>query len=280
MGEMTAAIAGRIADLIAANDAALGPILMLTVCGLLVGLGRGFRGRLAPSSALSAQLAGLLTGLVVVALQVSQHGWMVNVDESVAAWLVRHRTPGIDQFALAVTNAFGPIETACLAIVLAVVAVVRFRSYLAGLVVIGTVGVASGLCVVLKLMMARSRPPVGIQETLEVDYSFPSGHVTGTVALVTVAVIVIGARRSATVIRFLMAAAGVVAVAVALSRLYLGVHWLTDVVAGALLALSVVAVVETALHGRIYAARDQDDRREGDRPPRPLSVVSATSRLT
>ena len=56
--------------------------------------------------------------------------------------------------------------------------------------VVAAVGGASALCTALKLHGAR-RPPIGIQETLETDYSFPSGHVTGTVALCGMLVVVV-----------------------------------------------------------------------------------------
>ena len=61
-------------------------------------------------------------------------------------WLVGHRFPAADQVALAVTDVFGPAETAGAAILLGVVTALKFRSYLSGLVVIVTVGGVSALC--------------------------------------------------------------------------------------------------------------------------------------
>ena len=50
------------------------------------------------------------------------------------------------------------------------------------------------ICWLIKLLVARARPPLTLQETLETDYSLPSGHVTGTVALVgIIAALVVGA---------------------------------------------------------------------------------------
>lgn len=191
----------------------------------------------------------LLAALAVLALQVGDTGWLVELDNAVTNWLVGHRIPVADQVALAVTNVFGPAEIASATVLLAAVPLVRFRSYLGGLTVIVTVGGASALCVALKLSVGRGRPPIGIRETLETDYSFPSGHVTGAGALLGMFAVVLGITRSEAVKRWLTGVAAVFVTAVAASRLYLGVHWLTDVLAGALLAAAAVVVGATTLHG-------------------------------
>jgi undecaprenyl-diphosphatase len=246
---MTTAIGAVMADGIAADSEAAGSILVLMVCAGALGIGWRYRDRMTRWWSTSVRVAGLLMGLVVVALQVSQHGWLVDVDNAVIAWMVGHRNPVADHIALTVTNAFGPAETACAAVLVAILAAVRFRSGVSGLTVIAAVGGASALCTALKLLLARARPPIGIQETLETDYSFPSGHVTGTVALFGMLVVVVGMHRRDAVNACLTCTAVMVVAAVASSRLYLGVHWLTDVVAGVLLGSAVVAIGATALRG-------------------------------
>ncbi len=245
---MTGAFDIWLSKLIAANSAAAGPILLLAVCAVVVGLGWAYRDRITRWWSTSLRVAGLLTALVVVTLQVSWDGWLVDVDNVVTAALVGHRTPFADQVAVSVTEAFGPPETACAAVLVAVVAVVKFRSFLSGLTILLTVGGASASCTAMKLLLARSRPPIRIQETLETDYSFPSGHVTGTVALVGILVVVAGMHKSAAIRGGLACAAVVIVAAVAMSRLYLGVHWLTDVLAGMLLGTVAVEIGAAMLH--------------------------------
>jgi membrane-associated phospholipid phosphatase len=183
-----------------------------------------------------------LVGLALVLWQVSRKGWLVDIDGAVTGWLIGHRTAALDQIALIVTDAFGPVEAACFAVLVGVVAGWRFRSYLSGLVVVIAVGGAGAACTVIKALLHRSRPPAGIQETLETDYSMPSGHVTGTVVVVGMLVAVAGLQRTAVVRGWLTFFAVLVVAAVALSRLYLGVHWLTDVVAALLLGCAVVEI--------------------------------------
>ena len=192
--------------------------------------------------------AGSALALVVLALQVSHGGWLTDVDRSVTAWTIAHRSPVGGHVAVAVTNLFGPVETVGAAVIVAVLVGWWLRSLPAGLTIVAAVGGASVTGWLIKLLVARARPPVLIQETVETDYSFPSGHVTGTAAVmgITAAVLVVGRSRAFRAL--LTAVAAVVVCAVAASRVYLGVHWLTDVVAGALLGAMAVTIAAPSLH--------------------------------
>jgi undecaprenyl-diphosphatase len=114
--------------------------------------------------------------------------------------------------------------------------------------VIATVGadLAIGL---LKGAYDRPRPPDSL--VLTTGFSFPSGHAMATAVTVVALVIVLlppGPDRRIWEIR-----AGIAAFAMALSRTYLGAHWLSDVVAGALLGAATavaVATVVSSLRGR------------------------------
>src|SRR3546814_9334652 len=76
----------------------------------------------------------------------------------------------------------------------------------------------------------------------------PSGHVTCTASLLLMLALIAGARRSRPVRALLLVIAVTLTVAVACTRMYLGVHWLTDVGAGALLAAGAVTLGSYALH--------------------------------
>ncbi len=91
---------------------------------------------------------------------------------------------------------------------------------------------------VLKVVFQRPRPflvdeaIVNIRPQTAGGYAFPSGHTQG--AATVFGGVAIWLKR-----RWLTIASAVIIVMVALSRMYLGVHYLTDVVAGALLALGI-----------------------------------------
>ncbi len=83
--------------------------------------------------------------------------------------------------------------------------------------------------------VARPRPPVADFATDASRWSFPSGHTTTaalTAGLVVAALLIRGSRR----LPLALALLGGWAVAVGLTRVYLGVHWVTDVLGGWLFA--------------------------------------------
>jgi len=85
----------------------------------------------------------------------------------------------------------------------------------------------------LKALYARPRPPDGILETT--SFSFPSGHaIAGAVTAVGLVIVLLppGSKRWSWEVR-----AAIFASLMALSRTYLSMHWLSDVVAGALLGV-------------------------------------------
>ena len=110
-----------------------------------------------------------------------------------------------------------------------------------------------GLETILKLVFHRSRPNIVVPFERDVTYAFPSGHATmATVFFGGLAALVfhLTPRR---IFRALAVVAAALAIgAVALSRIYLGVHWLTDVAAGILVGLFWVVVSAT---GTEYFAR-------------------------
>jgi membrane-associated phospholipid phosphatase len=93
--------------------------------------------------------------------------------------------------------------------------------------------------------IARPRPPLALRLVIAGGHSFPSGHTTSaTIGYGLLAVLVIrlwpGNRRWFPVVVTLLAVG--LALAVGVSRVYLGVHWPTDVVAGWILGLTWLAL--------------------------------------
>jgi membrane-associated phospholipid phosphatase len=101
--------------------------------------------------------------------------------------------------------------------------------------------VASGAAArrVLSRVIARQRPPAEAWLTAPEGYSLPSKHTTVAVLAVGAGVRALGIRGLPARVATLLAAAGVGA-----SRVYLGVHWPADVVAGWLFAEGWLCLVE------------------------------------
>jgi undecaprenyl-diphosphatase len=111
-----------------------------------------------------------------------------------------------------------------------------------------TVG-ASLLISGFKRLYGRVRPPAAERLMTESNPALPSGHALGSIVVLGVlaAVVVLVTHRA--VLRIGALAAGALGVVViGVSRLYLGVHWLTDVVTGWLLGGAWLAVGVTTLY--------------------------------
>jgi undecaprenyl-diphosphatase len=107
----------------------------------------------------------------------------------------------------------------------------------------------------IKALYARPRPPVSLVETT--SFSFPSGHSVAGAAIVISLVIVLvpaGPKR-----RNLELIAAAFAVVMALSRVYLRAHWLTDVTAGAALGAAIAILTAVVVH-RVAVRRQSDAR--------------------
>lgn len=98
---------------------------------------------------------------------------------------------------------------------------------------------AFGLTVGLKEVIAIERPPPSVQYIHAGGNGIPSGHTSGAVTIygTLAALYSVGPRWA----RY--GAAAVFAVLIGLSRVVLGVHYVADVVAGAVLGLAVIAAV-------------------------------------
>jgi membrane-associated phospholipid phosphatase len=191
------------------------------------------------------QLAAPLVVLVASAftfLQLSEDyvegEWVVDVDHAVARWMREHSSaPLVD--VLDVLTVAGSVPFLAAA-VLAAASVIAVRRRLAAAVMLPLSFLGALILIkVLKSSFQRERPP--FSETG--GFSFPSGH--ALLAAVVYGAIVIAlvpelpswrARGTA------VAAAVIVFAIVCFSRVYLGVHFLTDVLAGAAAGLAWLAV--------------------------------------
>ncbi|MBT1093529.1 phosphatase PAP2 family protein [Streptomyces sp. Tu102] len=200
-------------------------------------------------------LAAVLALFVEVAdLLADRHNGLL--DHTVLNEAVEHRSTPMTAFMEAVSTA-AEIPLMAAAALVALAFAWRSRSWRPPAVSAGAGALSVVLATFVKEVAARTRPPLATAVVTESGFSFPSRHTTVATALL-LAMAYLVARRTRT--RTAQAAGWAFAVAlsvlVAASRVYLGVHWATDVTAGfALGAAAALALITADLGYGIWTGR-------------------------
>jgi membrane-associated phospholipid phosphatase len=189
--------------------------------------------------------AGLLAALAVGALtgEVLGHYGLARADAHVTAWLVAHRTDWLTNV-LRVVTWLGSLAVIIPAGALAgLFFVLRGHRLWPAVLLASTIAGATGLYNIVKHLVGRPRPPPGIWVGHFSGASFPSGHAAQSVACYLTLAVLVSVGRPLRVKIALYGAATLVVLIVGGSRIYLGAHWLTDVLCGYALGAAWVAMV-------------------------------------
>jgi membrane-associated phospholipid phosphatase len=168
-------------------------------------------------------------------------------DAQIAEWLHRHAIAPVTTAMLVVTNLHSTVAVACYTAIVAVALWIRReRRRLAAVVVCVAGGLA--LNVLMKLAFHRARPVFDQPLLTLASYSFPSGHVAGSTIFYGLGVAWVFTRTTHWRWRLLAIVGAVAMIAlVAFSRMYLGVHYLSDVGAAFAEGVAWLAICLSAL---------------------------------
>jgi membrane-associated phospholipid phosphatase len=171
----------------------------------------------------------LLVGLL--ALQVWTEGPVTRIDQQVTLWLAAHRQASLTRAMLFVSAAHQTGKLLAFAALLAAWLAIRREWRLALRLLVIPVGML--LNVALKNLFMRPRPQLDEPLVQLATFSFPSGHaVASTVFYGSLCALAFARWRGAGARAAAVAMAMLMVLLVTFSRVYLGAHYLTDVVAG------------------------------------------------
>jgi undecaprenyl-diphosphatase len=192
--------------------------------------------------ALSITITGLLAD------GAAERGDLAADDPAVTTWLVHSRTPLLSGAAQLVTTIGSEPAMAILTVLVLAWLVIAKRARASAVLFAASMGTAGALSIGLKHLMARQRPPAAdVLGPLDSSFSFPSGHTLFSTVFFGLVAGLLLTRTTGRTSRVLVVSGWVVASAlVGVTRLYLGYHWLTDVVASWALAVAVLACAAAA----------------------------------
>ncbi|MFF7706216.1 VTT domain-containing protein [Pseudomonas sp. NPDC007930] len=192
----------------------------------------------------------LVAGCSFILLLAVLLGWpyLAQLDQGLSRLIQEHRTAALDHLVVVVTR-MGDFRTQLFLGGLLVAALALMRQWRPALFAFTTLLGTALANTLLKLLFSRARPEVLLDPLT--SFSMPSGHSSGAFAFFLVLALLAGRGQPPRMRLTWTFIACIPALAIAASRIYLGAHWPTDVIAGILLAVSGVAA-SFAVSQRFY----------------------------
>lgn len=196
----------------------------------------------------------LVGGVIIVSLallgsevydDVVDSAGLANLDKPALAYAESLRNPGLDAAVTGFTNIGGGVGMPILASILTAWLTFLSRNWRPLILVGGAAAASIAATTFGKKLVGRTRPDhADAVPPYEDSPSFPSGHTLNTTVVISLIVYLICLQFNVMWTRVTAITAGTLfIIAMGLSRVFLGHHWLTDVMAGWILGLAWVAIV-------------------------------------
>ncbi len=187
---------------------------------------------------------GMVSLLFGMLAQNVHSGNTLMFDQAVLRSINENVSDGFDSFFLIATE-FGGVWVVTIVSIILLILFIKKQWYYRALLVAAGVGGVSLLNYCVKVTFERARPDLWTRLITETTYSFPSGHAAGSSALAICVVVLLWRTRWRT---YALVIAPLYIVLIGFSRLYLGVHYLTDVIAGWMLSFLWLSVVVSLMY--------------------------------
>lgn len=185
---------------------------------------------------LAAAVLGLFVGLGLLLTKVTEGDIIGRVDHDLAQWLFGHRSESLNTVTYLTTFIAETIPVSAAGLALMISARLAWKRWRDALFVLAALSGEVLIFLGITMLVDRNRPKVPHLDIAPPTSSFPSGHTAATVVLWGAIAVLTTEHCSRNFLRKLAVTMMFVApVVLGLSRMYRGMHFLSDVIAGALL---------------------------------------------
>jgi len=205
---------------------------------------------------------------------------IVHRDQSISEWFVPKRTPRLNSLSFIGSMMSDTFVKIIVTAIIAIVMLIIWKRWLEPLMVVVPLVLEALTFITVTWLVGRPRPDVPHLDTSPVGSSYPSGHTGAAVAYSAIVVVIFWHTRRTWIRALVVTIGALVPILVGLARMYRGMHFLTDVIFGALLGGTSVIVSTIVLRN---AARRQhqalpdlepDDHRHHEPEPEVVPVSS------
>jgi len=200
-------------------------------------------------------LVGVWTGIGLLLTGPLENTAITRTDQRIAEWFIDHRTSTWNTLSLWGSHLAETWVKVLVTLIIVGVMIKVWRRWYEALVVAVALILEAASFVTITTIVGRDRPPPPRLDESPIGSSFPSGHIAAAVAYAAIAVVVFWHTRNRIARTVAVVVCVVVPVIVGLSRMYRGMHFLSDVIAGVVLGAAAVVVTVMVLRRSPEAER-------------------------
>lgn len=190
----------------------------------------------------------LIIGTAIFGLalfSINSQNALFGLNAPVLDWFIAHRSIECTNILQIITKIASPLFLASSVCLISLIWMIAKHEVQRPLLLVGSMGFMVAVSLLLKNLIHNLRPDqINMIPAFETGYSFPSGHTLAVAVFLFVLGYLIYSRNFSWTRLILWKVTSIILICLtAVSRLYLGYHWLTDVVASLGISLIVLALV-------------------------------------